>query len=103
MIGYNFIAFLTMTGPEPILLPYVYSCGWGFTLGWYFTNRMAMFAAMVPKHQEAEISGFILYCGKVLFWLPSLVYTLMNEANVPLQWGGVQLNVYLFIAMIAYR
>jgi hypothetical protein len=57
----------------------------------------------MPKGQETELAGFYLYCTQVLAWLPPLVFTLMNENGIPLSWGGVHLNIYLFLALICYH
>lgn len=58
----------------------------------------------MPKGQEAELAGFYLYCSQILAWLPPLVFTIFNEnPNISLSWAGVQLNIYLFAALIFYQ
>ena len=58
----------------------------------------------MPKGQEAELAGFYLYCTQILGWLPPLVFTLFNEnPNIDISWGGVQLNIWIAIAVIFYH
>lgn len=58
----------------------------------------------MPKGQEAELAGFYLYCTQILGWLPPLVFTIFNESEaIDLSWGGVQLNIYLFVAAGLYQ
>ncbi len=57
----------------------------------------------MPKGQEAELAGFHLYCTQILAWLPPLIFTIMNEKGLSLSWGGVHLNIYLFVAILFYQ
>ena len=56
----------------------------------------------MPKGQEAELAGFFLYCTQVIGWLPTLIFTIMNENDLPLNLGGMHLNIYLGIALCGY-
>jgi hypothetical protein len=58
---------------------------------------------LVPRGQEAELAGFYLYCSQIFAWLPPLVFTVMNEGGVPLEWAGMHLNLYLLIAYMCYH
>ena len=99
----NFVAFLTLKSPESSSLVWIYAILWGFTLGWYYPTELNVYSTLMPKGQESELSGFYLYCTQVLVWLPPLVFTIMNESDIPLNWGGVQLNFYIFLSLIFYQ
>lgn len=58
----------------------------------------------MPKGQEAELAGFYLYCTQILGWLPPLVFTFFNEnPNIDISWGGVQLNIWIFLSLVCYQ
>lgn len=103
MIGYNFLAFLTMTSPEPKILPYIYGAGWGMLLGWFYPTEMLILSTIQPRGQEAEITGIFLYCAQILAWLPPLAFTIMNESGIHLKWGGMLINVYYAIGLVLYQ
>ncbi len=99
----NFVAFLTLTGSGPSsFLVWVYSILWGFMLGWFFPTEVNIYSSMLPKGQEAEFAGLYLYCMQILAWFPPIVFTIINERGINLSWGGVQLNIYLILALVAY-
>ncbi len=57
---------------------------------------------IIPEGQESELAGFFLYCTQILSWLPPLLFTFMNEADINLSWGGVHLNAYLLAGLICF-
>ena len=59
--------------------------------------------SIIVKGQEAELAGFFLYCTQILGWLPPLIFTYMNEQGIALKYGGMHLNIYLFIALVCYH
>jgi len=99
----NFAGFLSLTGPEQEKLAFFYGMLWGVLLGWFYPTESLIFSMIIPQGQEAELAGFFLYCTQIIGWLPPLVFTLMNERGVPLKWGGIHLNSYLFIAFLCYH
>lgn len=103
LIVVNFISFLTLTSPDVAYLVWPYSALWGFMLGWYYPTELHIYASIMPKGQEAELAGFHLYCTQIMVWLPPLVFTVMNENSISLSWGGVSLNIYLFISLAFYQ
>jgi len=101
-IGVNFAGFLTMTGPEVSHLVWLFAALWGFMMGWFFPTEVNIYSSLMPKGQEAEFAGFFLYCSQVLGWFPSLIFTIINERGNWLGWGGLQLNIYLFLSLMCY-
>jgi len=105
LIGFiviNFAGFLSLTGPEVFYLVWVFSILWGFMLGWFFPTEVNIYSSLMPNGQEAELAGFYLYCSQVLGWLPPLIFTIMNENGIRMNWGGVQLNIFAFLSLACY-
>mmetsp|Transcript_15105 Transcript_15105/g.19149 ORF Transcript_15105/g.19149 Transcript_15105/m.19149 type:complete len:500 (-) Transcript_15105:118-1617(-) len=96
----NFVVFPLI--PKVKVLVYLAGALWGLMLGWFYPTELQLYASLMPKGQEAELAGFYLYCTQVLGWLPPLIFTIMNENDVELYWGGVHLNIYFFIALVFY-
>ena len=61
-----------------------------------------MYTFIIPRGQEAELAGFFLYCGQILTWLPPLIFTIMNEADINLSWAGITLNGYMLVAIVLW-
>lgn len=102
LVSFNFVAFLTLKADVSFLV-WPYAVIWGILLGAFYPTEMNIYASLMPSGQEAELSGFYLYCAQVLTWLPPLVFTIMNETGIPLKWGGLHLNIYLTAAFLCYQ
>ncbi len=98
----NFVAFLTLTNERQWLLAYIFGGIWGILFGWFYPCENLIFSMIMPRGQEAELAGFYLYCTQILCWFPPLVFTLMNEGGIPLNWGGMHLNIYFALALLCY-
>jgi len=99
----NFVAFLVLTDPSKSTEAYIAGMFWGFLIGWYVPLVNLVFSMIIPSGQESELTGFFLYCSQILAWLPPLIFTLLNEADVNLKWGGIHLNIYFFIGLLLYQ
>merc|ERR1712150_73778 len=100
----NFVSFSMLANPENKNLVFIFAILWGFMIGWIYPAELNIFSSLMPKGQEAELAGFYLYCTQLMAWLPPLVFTLFNEnPNISLSWAGVQLNIYLFLALVFYQ
>ena len=102
-IAFNSLAFFTLHGPDDMYLIWPYGAIWGFLLGWNFPVEVYMFASLMPKGQEAELTGFYFYFSLVLSWLPPFVVSTLNENDISLNWGAAHLNIYFFLALICYQ
>lgn len=72
-------------------------------VGWYYPTEALTFSSLTPKGQESELSGFFLYCGEIMSWLPPLIFTFINESeSIALAWGGIQLNFFLGMCLLFY-
>ena len=103
-IAVNFVSFLLLGNPANKNLIWVFGAFWGFLLGWFYPTELNIFSSLMPTGQEAELAGLFVYCSQILVWLPPFVFTLFNESpSIDQSWGGVQLNIYIFIAVIFYQ
>jgi MFS-type transporter involved in bile tolerance (Atg22 family) len=98
----NFAAFFSLKDETHDIRAYGFGVVWGFMLGWYYPLEKNMYTFIVPRGQEAELAGFFLYCGQILTWLPPLIFTIMNEADINLSWAGITLNGYMLVAIILW-
>ena len=103
IICFNFLAFSTMKGPDPKYLPYIYGGIWGALNGWFYPTETAIFSMVQPKGQESELTGIFMYSAQILAWLPTLVFTILNENDVHMMWGGMSVNIFLFIALVLFH
>jgi MFS-type transporter involved in bile tolerance (Atg22 family) len=80
-------------------LAYVWGGGIGMFLGWFYPVENLFFCMCLPKGQEAELSGFFVYCTQILGWLPPLIFSVMVEAKVSQTYGVVAVSAFLLIAV----
>lgn len=102
MIIFNCMAFMSMAH-EAIILPYAYGVVWGCLFGWFYPSEMAAFSMLQPKGQESELTGIFLYSAQILSWMPTLIFTLMNEFGIHMQYGGLFFNFYFFTAIVLFQ
>ncbi|VEU43316.1 unnamed protein product [Pseudo-nitzschia multistriata] len=84
-------------------VPAHYSYVWAFLVGagvgWFYTTEYLFFSTSLPRGQEAELSGFFIFCTQILVWLPPLVFTLLNEINVRQKYGVVATSSFFLVAI----
>ncbi len=80
-------------------LAYVWGCGVGMLLGWFYPTESLFFCMCLPKGQEAELSGFLVYCTQILGWLPPLIFSVMVEARVSQTYGVVAVCTFFLVAV----
>ena len=79
-------------------LSFLWGSGVGLFLGWFYPVEHLFFSMCLPKDQEAEFSGFFVYCSQILGWLPPLIFTIMVEANVGQTYGVIAASGFLLLA-----
>lgn len=102
MMGGTGLAAIILTGPGQQYLTFCFAFLWGFGTGWKYTGDRVLAAGIVPAGQDAELMGFYMFCGQVFAWVPSLVYTLLNEAGVSQRIGLSTLCVVFLGALLSY-
>eukprot|EP00549_Striatella_unipunctata_P009682 CAMPEP_0118684762 /NCGR_PEP_ID=MMETSP0800-20121206/6841_1 /TAXON_ID=210618 ORGANISM="Striatella unipunctata, Strain CCMP2910" /NCGR_SAMPLE_ID=MMETSP0800 /ASSEMBLY_ACC=CAM_ASM_000638 /LENGTH=250 /DNA_ID=CAMNT_0006581539 /DNA_START=58 /DNA_END=810 /DNA_ORIENTATION=+ len=71
--------------------PFAVALVWGFFVGlcfgWFYPAENLFFSMCLPKGQEAELSGFYVYCTQILGWLPPLVFSILVQNDVAQNYG----------------
>lgn len=91
-----------LKGPDQATGAYILAIGWGLGTGWKWTCDRLLFARIVPGGQNVELSGGYVFFRQVLTWLPPLVFTIMNEADISLRWAILSLDVFFILGLLAY-
>jgi MFS-type transporter involved in bile tolerance (Atg22 family) len=76
------LATIILTGPGQSIRAYFIACFWGVGAGWRSVVEKFATCRIIPKGQDAELMGLYLFSGQILVWLPTLIFTFMNEADV---------------------
>ena len=96
-------AVFFLTGPEDKMLTYLWATLWGIGIGWFYPTQNVIFSLCIPKGQEAELSGFFVYCAQILVWLPPLLFTAINESGVHMKYALMSLITTSFVALICLQ
>ena len=88
------------TGDGVSYTGYIFAFVWGSLLGWFYATQQLFFTASLPPKQEAELSGFYVYCTIILTWVAPLASTIMLNAGVAAQWTLVPLVIFQFLALL---
>lgn len=77
---------------------------WGFVvgngLGWFYPTQNLCFSMLLPRGQEAELSGFYVYCTQILGWLPPLIFSVMVESNIDQKFGILAVQSFFGVAIV---
>jgi hypothetical protein len=77
---------------------YGFAFVWGICQGWMHPQHTTIFVTIVPKENgAAELMGLYLFFCKILNFIPTLVFTILNELGLPM-WVGISSLVIYFIA-----
>ena len=90
---------LILTAPGQYIRAYIYFLFIGFNSGIKVNLDRLLSASLMPTGQEAEMMGLWLFADQSLLWLPLLVYTIMNEADISPRISVVVLDVYLCLSL----
>lgn len=93
------LATLTLR-PETKYLAYLYAVMWGISQGWMHPQHTAIFVTITPKGQEVELMGLFLFAVQILNFLPPLIFTVLNEAGIDMNWGMASLNIYFALGLL---
>lgn len=92
------ISALVMKNPGQQNLAYVFAMLWGLCLGWIHPTEKTLYCTIIPRGQEAELMGTYICAGQVLSWLPSLVFSILNEAGFSMRFGLFSLTFYFMVS-----
>lgn len=91
-------AAVFLRGPGQQYLAYFFAMVWGIATGWIYPSEKTLYVTIIPKGQEGELMGLYICASQILSWLPPLVFTVMNEAGVPMSVGMFTLTIYFMIS-----
>jgi MFS-type transporter involved in bile tolerance (Atg22 family) len=98
------LVFVTVVGAILVdttvdAIAYLWAICIGILLGWFYPTQNLYFSMILPKGQEAEFSGFYVYCSQVLAWAPPLLFSALVTANISQTFGVVSVSFFLVIAI----
>ena len=96
------VGVLIMTPENAFPVTYIWGVVVGLLLGCFYPAQLLFFGCVVPEGQEAEITGFYVYCTQILVWLPPLVFSLMVEADVDQRYGIIAVAAFFLLSIAAF-
>ncbi|CAB9504547.1 Major facilitator superfamily [Seminavis robusta] len=88
------LAAIFLKDPGQQHYAYVFAIFWGLCLGWIHPTEKTLYCTIIPRGQEAELMGTYICAGQILSWMPSLVFSVMNEADISMRIGLFSLTFY---------
>jgi MFS transporter, UMF1 family len=85
---------------SPQFVAYIWGVCSGILLGWFYPTEHLFFSMILPHGQEAELSGFFVYCTQILGWLPPLIFSILVDNHVSQTYGVMSLSVFFLIAIL---
>jgi len=87
-------------GPEDHIFYYILCALMGVVIGWINPNGRALYVAIIPRGQEAELMGIYIFFVNAFVWLPSLGVTILIQYGISWRIAIGTLSVYSFISVI---
>lgn len=72
---------------------------WGFSLSWCWNSSNMLRNALVPGGSEAEFSGLIFSSINLFAWLPTMIFTIANEAG-SINVASLSLNAFFIVGVV---
>jgi MFS transporter, UMF1 family len=91
--------FTLVDGPSKKKWAYVFALVWGVCFGWIYPSQRALFCGLIPKGKEFEFMGIFVFFGSIIGWLPTLLFTVLNERGVDMRVGLALLPIFFFLAL----
>ena len=95
-------AALFLTGPGQQVRTYTVGFVWGLGNGWKYASERCIVCQVIPKEQDGEYMGIYLFAGQILLWMPSLIFTVLNENGVNMRIGIASVGVSFLVALLAF-
>ena len=101
----SILIFVTVGGAilldnTPKMVSFAWAVAVGILLGWFYPAENVFFSMILPKGQEAEMSGFFVYSTQILGWLPPLIFSLLVDADVSQTYGVMVVAVFFLVAIV---
>mmetsp|Transcript_41967 Transcript_41967/g.98337 ORF Transcript_41967/g.98337 Transcript_41967/m.98337 type:complete len:462 (-) Transcript_41967:181-1566(-) len=94
------LASLILQRPGVPSLGYVTSILWGISYGIIYPCQRTLYSMIVPIGKSTEWMGFYVFCGKIFESLPNLIFVIMNERNVAMNWSLLSLCIFFLGAAL---
>ena len=72
----------------------------GICLGFYYAAEIACFSYFIPAGDEGMAMGLYDLAGILLRWLPTLVYSILNQATGDHRFAFMSIAIYMTIALV---
>ena len=86
--------------PSHKYLAFLYGPMWGISVGWMHPQHATIFITITPKGQNVELMGLFLFAVFVLNFLPPLIFTILNQAGVAMNWSLCSLNLFFVLGLM---
>ena len=82
---------------------YIFCAVWGVLYGWKPCAEVTVYITIIPRGRETEMMGIKSLAGGAFVWLPALIFTIMNECDIPLRWCLASLCIFLALSFVVSR
>lgn len=80
---------------------YGFAFVWGICQGWMHPQHTTIFVTISPKENGAvELMGLFLFSCQILTFIPTFVFTILNEVGVPMWVGILSLAMYSTVGLV---
>jgi MFS-type transporter involved in bile tolerance (Atg22 family) len=101
LIATTAVVVSVLRGAHQLVLTALLAACWGIGIGWKLTVDEVIAASIIPEGQDAELMSIYLFSGEVIGWLPPLLFTILNEAGLPQQYGVGCLMIFWLLSIVA--
>lgn len=72
----------------------------GMLLGWHYPVETLIYSLCLPKGQDAEFTGFYVYCTQILVWLPPLIFSALVQQGISQSFGVFVVAMFGLVAIL---
>lgn len=69
-------------------------------LGWHYPVETLIYTLCLPRGQDAEFTGFYVYCTQILVWLPPLIFSGLVQKGISQSFGVFVVAMFGLVAVI---
>ncbi len=100
------IASAVLDGRDFFQFSYIFCAFWGTLFGWYHVNNFSVIVLLIPEERSGGsniVMGVYIFSITVLSWLPTLIFTILNEADIDMRLGLVTFDCFYIIAFLILK
>lgn len=100
------IASVVLDGRDFFLFSYLFCAFWGTLFGWYHVNNFSVLVLLIPEERiggSNVVMGVYVFSITILSWLPTLIFTILNEADIDMRLGLLTFDGFYIIAFLILR